>query len=178
MSDDSNIHAEYDGIQEADNHLPRWWLVTLFGAMAFAVVYWQYFHTFKVGLLPNQELAAWEESRAKQVDETPPTVTEEQLVALAAGPAAQEGAALFQTNCAVCHGPQGEGKVGPNLTDSAWLHGGSPLQIHASIHDGWPLKGMLAWGLVLGDAKVKAVTAFVLTLKGTNVPGKAPEGTP
>jgi cytochrome c oxidase cbb3-type subunit 3 len=177
MSDhkDPNVHAEYDGIQEQDNHLPRWWLVTLYGAMAFSVVYWQYFHTFQVGMQPAEEIAAWQEEQDKKRGAN--EVTEPMLLAAAAGQDAQDGAAIFKANCLACHGEQGEGKIGPNLTDAAWLHGGAPMAVHASVANGWPLKGMPAWGPVLGTRKVKQVTAYIITLKGKNLPGKAAEGT-
>ena len=44
--------------------------------------------------------------------------------------------------------------------------------------NGVPAKGMVAWGDQLGPARVQKVVAYVLTLKGTNVPGKAPQGVP
>jgi cytochrome c oxidase cbb3-type subunit 3 len=66
--------------------------------------------------------------------------------------------------------------VGPNLTDSYWIHGSTPLDIHTTVTDGVPEKGMVAWGNQLGPSRVQAVVAYVLTLKNTEVPGKAPEG--
>ena len=39
----------YDDIEEADNNLPLWWLLTFYGAIAFGVVYWFYFHEFAIG---------------------------------------------------------------------------------------------------------------------------------
>ena len=53
---------------------------------------------------------------------------------------------LFQSNCAACHGAQGQGHIGPNLTDTFWLHGGKP-----AAHPQSPspravaAKGMPAW---------------------------------
>jgi cytochrome c oxidase cbb3-type subunit 3 len=89
-----------------------------------------------------------------------------------------EGKALFITYCAPCHGPEGGGKIGPNLTDNAWIHGGAPEKIFAQITNGAPSKGMIAWGPQLGSERVKKLTAFVLSIKNTNVPGgKAPQGT-
>ncbi len=46
--------------------------------------------------------------------------------------------------------PGGEGSVGPNLTDAYWIHGGAPLQIHKTVTNGVPDKGMVAWGDQLG----------------------------
>jgi len=46
------------------------------------------------------------------------------------------GEAVFKANCVACHGDQGQGIVGPNLTDNYWLHGGSPESILASVTHG------------------------------------------
>jgi cytochrome c oxidase cbb3-type subunit III len=106
-----------------------------------------------------------------------PPLTEPLLVSMAADPKElADGKQLFVTVCASCHGAEGQGMVGPNLTDEAWIHGGSPLEIHTSISKGYPEKGMVAFEGLLGPRKVRSATAFVLSLKGKNVPGKAPEG--
>ena len=86
------------------------------------------------------------------------------------------GKAIFATNCVVCHKADGGGGIGPNLTDEYWIHGGGPLDIHNTVVQGVTAKGMAAWGRQLGPDRVDAVVAFVLTLRNTNVPGKAPEG--
>lgn len=83
----------------------------------------------------------------------------------------------FQTTCASCHGPQGAGMVGPNLTDNFWLKGGKPLDVFKSITDGAPAKGMPPMGPQLGGPDgVKTLAAYVMTLKGKNLPGKPPQG--
>ena len=84
----------------------------------------------------------------------------------------------FATTCASCHGPQGAGMVGPNLTDNFWLKGGKGGDIYKSIHAGAPAKGMPPMAPQLGgDEGVKTMAAYVLTLKGKNLPGKPPQGT-
>ena len=83
----------------------------------------------------------------------------------------------FQTTCASCHGPQGAGMVGPNLTDKFWLKGGKAENIYESIAKGAPAKGMPPMEPQLGGADgVKTMAAYVLTLKGKNLPGKPPQG--
>lgn len=84
----------------------------------------------------------------------------------------------FRTSCAACHGEEGQGLVGPNLTDGFWLHGARPADIHRIIAVGVVEKGMPGWELALGREKVDALAAYVLTLKGRNVPGKPPQGQP
>jgi len=89
------------------------------------------------------------------------------------------GRDLFSKNCSPCHKADGGGLIGPNLTDSAWLHGGSPEQIEATILKGWPQKGMVAWGTMLTPHQIRTLVAFVVSIKDTNVPeGKAPQAAP
>jgi cytochrome c oxidase cbb3-type subunit 3 len=88
------------------------------------------------------------------------------------------GKDIFAAACAPCHGADGGGRIGPNLTDAYWLHGGSPESIQRSVHDGWVDKGMPAWGPSLGEYRVREVAAYVVSLRGTNVAGgKPPQGT-
>ena len=162
----------YDGIEEADNELPTWWLWTFYGAIAFAVVYWFAYHELEALPLPREEYAA-----ALQAQAAGGEVTEELLTAMASNPdAVAAGEEIFQQNCAVCHKERGEGNIGPNLTDAYWLHGGAPTDIYRTIHDGVLQAGMPAWGQTLGAEAVQKVTAFVLSIRDTNVPGKEPQG--
>ena len=76
-----------------------------------------------------------------------------------------------------CHAQQGQGLVGPNLTDDYWIHGGLISDLRTVILNGVPEKGMLSWRGILKDEEINAVTAYVWTLHGTNPPNpKKPEG--
>jgi cytochrome c oxidase cbb3-type subunit III len=166
------IH-EFDGIQEADNGLPRWLTAIFFGTAAFAVLYWFYYEEYAIGPYPGEAYAAQVAERASQVEE----VTPDMLAAMAGDPkTVAEGQAVYSANCAQCHGADGEGGIGPNLTDSHWLHGGSPTDIHGVVRDGVTDKGMPAWGPILGSQGVQQVTAYLLTIRDTHVPGKEPQG--
>jgi cytochrome c oxidase cbb3-type subunit 3 len=168
------VHV-YDGIEEADNQLPLWWLFTFYAAIVFAAFYWFHYHEFEVSQSPAEAYAAEVASRANRGG----VVSAEMLDALARSSAeVSEGRTIFVAQCAVCHGSRGEGNIGPNLTDDAWIHGGSSMQIHSTIADGVMDKGMPAWGASLGPEAVRRATAFVLSLRNTNVPGKPAQGTP
>lgn len=175
---------EYDGIIEHDNRLPNWWLFTLYGAILFAFGYWLYFHTFGIGMSAQQALAfelREADSLAAQREEArlakEGALTDESLLALVSnGDAVARGKETFAQSCLACHGVNGEGTVGPNLTDRYWIHGHKPTDIHAVVADGRLAQGMPAWKPVLGASRVRDVTAFLLSLKNTNVPGKAPQG--
>jgi cytochrome c oxidase cbb3-type subunit 3 len=88
------------------------------------------------------------------------------------------GQAVFQVRCAVCHGPQGQGKIGPNLTDNYWLHGdGSSLSILKISRAGVLDKAMPAWEHVIGDLDLQSTAIYIRSLRGTNPPdAKAPQG--
>jgi cytochrome c oxidase cbb3-type subunit 3 len=88
----------------------------------------------------------------------------------------QRGEAVFKQNCLPCHGERGQGVVGPNLTDRYFLHGSKALDTYKVISGGVPEKGMPAWRALLGTSKVQDAAAFVLTLRGKNLPGKEPQG--
>jgi cytochrome c oxidase cbb3-type subunit 3 len=167
------ILHEYDGILEADNQLPVWWRWTLFTAVVFSAGYWFYYEEFHVGRSPTE---AYYAERAAEAEKTGADPSDGELLAAMSGPEFELGKQTFANNCVACHEARGQGKIGPNLTDSAWLHGDEPLAIFKSIRDGVPAKGMPSWKPILGRAGVTQVTAFVLSLRNTNVPGKAPEG--
>lgn len=166
------IH-EFDGIQEADNGLPGWLTAIFFGTTAFAVAYWFYYEEYGVGSQPGEAYAAQMAERASEAQE----VTDDMLSAMAGDPdTVAEGEAIYGANCVQCHGERGEGGIGPNLTDSHWLHGGDPSDIHGVVRDGVTDEGMPAWGPILGEQGVQQVTAYLLTIRGTHVSGKEPEG--
>ncbi len=167
------IVHEYDGILEADNHLPNWWLATFFGGIVFAAIYWFVYESWKFAPTAHGEYAIAMEAAAASGGE----VTEELLGLVAASSErVSSGERTFATNCAACHGARGEGVIGPNLTDPNWIHGGSPTDIYATVRNGVTTAGMPAWGPVLGEREVQSVTAFLMSIRDTNVPGREAQG--
>ncbi|MBX3174421.1 MAG: c-type cytochrome [Gemmatimonadaceae bacterium] len=179
-AEDRLLDHEYDGIQEYDNPLPRWWLWILYATVIFAVAY--YFLPLPFGEGPGKiaeyeaEVAKYEAMRPPPAD---PSATADQLASLVGNAQAiADGKVVFDANCAACHRPDGGGMIGPNLTDNAWIHGGTPAEIHATVANGVLEKGMPPWERILRPEQVNAVTAYVISLAGTNPPNpKAPEGT-
>jgi cytochrome c oxidase cbb3-type subunit 3 len=168
-----DIVHEYDGIEEADNELPKWWVAVFIGTVLFGGGYYFVYEKFHMQPSPAQELAVIAAERAKNTG----SYSDSELLAAAGNPKAVEAGKLaYNTNCVACHGAKSEGNIGPNLTDSQWLHGGAPSSIFATIRDGVPAKGMPTWGAILGTQGVRDVTAFVLTVRNTNIQGKAPQG--
>jgi len=168
----------YDDIEEMDNHLPNWWLGILWGTLLFGLGYWFYYHVTSMGPGP-MEAYQNEVSEALRRAASSQPVSDELLVGLSKDPqTAMSGQAVFQSQCVTCHGLQGEGKIGPNLTDGFWLHGSKPVDLYKVVTEGVVAKGMPAWERTLGAERVRAVVAYVLTLEGKNLPGKAPQGEP
>ncbi len=176
---DKLLDHDYDGIREFDNRLPNWWLYTLYGAIVFAVGYWMAYHTWGWAPLSHEryhqeQVAAAEAQLAAMAGQE---LSDEALSLMSTVPATvEQGRAVFEQFCVVCHKADGSGSVGPNLTDRYWLHGSQPLDIHHTVTNGVPDKGMAAWGSQLGPMRVQNVVAYVLTLKGRNLPGKEPQG--
>ena len=92
--------------------------------------------------------------------------------------AVARGQQVFMVRCLACHGPQGGGLVGPNLTDDHWIHGGGLADIFHTVMEGVPEKGMISWKKQLSRQEIQDVVAFVASIRGTNAPGKPPEGEP
>jgi len=177
---DKLMDHEYDGIREYDNPLPGWWTGIFIATILFSVVYWAFFHLGGPGLSETEsyeaEMKAFAAVQAKQAAETGPD--EATLAQMQANPAALADAkALFAKHCLACHGANGEGKIGPNMTDSHQIHGSTRVDIYHTIKNGVPAKGMISWEKVLKPAEMMNLTVFVASLRGTNAAGgKAPEG--
>jgi len=75
------------------------------------------------------------------------------------------GEAIYQRNCKICHGPDGKGATGPNLTDNEWIYGNSQNEIIRTIKNGNKNGSMPAWGNTLNENEIKKVALFILKLK-------------
>lgn len=175
---DRLLDHEYDGIQEYDNPMPRWWVNIFWATIAFSIVY--AINVGPVGSGPGR-IAQYEADVAAAKARLPqeaPSADASQLAALVRDPAAlAAGRAVYEKNCASCHRPDGGGLIGPNLTDDAWLHGGTLADVLRTVDVGVLDKGMPGWGKILKPAELTAVVAYVASLRGTNPPEpKAPQG--
>jgi cytochrome c oxidase cbb3-type subunit 3 len=80
--------------------------------------------------------------------------------------AIENGKQLFLTmNCASCHGYDAKGGMGPDLTDTFWKYGGTPVMIYKSIFEGRP-EGMPAWQGMLPKDPIWDIVAYIQTLGG------------
>lgn len=178
MSDQDRhmLDHEYDGIRELDNNLPEWWLALFALTIIFAFLYYIHYEVAG-GPSTNEELATSLQA-VQAMKKDGDVMTEEKLESLFGGEAVTEGRASFAAKCAACHRDDGGGLIGPNLTDGSWIHGkGSRVDIYGAIANGVPSMGMPAWKDMMPASELIAVSAFVHSLKGRNVPGgKPPQG--
>jgi cytochrome c oxidase cbb3-type subunit III len=175
---------EYDGIRELDNKLPGWWVWLFIITIVFSAVY-------LVGYL----VADWWPSQSKEYDQemaqlmemkksNPATnVDTATMVALTDVASLDAGKETFTKICATCHGKNGEGMVGPNMTDMYWIHGDSInnsvtiKDLYKVVTDGVIAKGMIPYKDQLSPLARQQVLSYIFTLQGTNPPNqKAPQG--
>lgn len=179
----------WDGIEELNNPLPRWWLWILYATIAWGVIYtiafpaWPLIRSATPGIFGYstranvaQEIAAVQEANAALTER----LTSVELAALSRDPelhgfAVNGGAAVFRAQCSQCHGSGAAGAVGyPNLLDDDWLWGGSIEEIAFSIDHGirneqspdarW--SEMPAFGEILSGDEIGQVVQHVLALAG------------
>ncbi len=168
----------YDGIEEYDNPLPKWWFMMFVISIVFTVFYlilYPGMGGFK-GIFPFYKEGHWTsvrqlEYQQKQAIESYQSsygvyslMTVEELVD---EPRAMKMASrIFANNCAVCHGADGGGSLGfPNLTDNDWLYGGDPTAIKETLLHGRQA-AMPGWSGILGEKGINEVTQYVLSLSG------------
>lgn len=171
---------DYDGIRELDNNLPPWWLYSFYVSIVFAFIYLLNYHVFKTGDL---QIAEYEESIVQgnlEIEEFKKTqklnIDETNVFLLTDKSDIDKGKKVFMNNCVACHGANGEGGVGPNLTDDYWIHGGSTKDVFKLIKYGNPEKGMQSWKKLLGAVEIQQVTSYIKSIKGTVEGGKEPQG--
>ncbi len=174
------MHHEYDGIQELDNNLPPWWKYGFYLTIVWAVLYFSYYHVFEKG---DSQAKAYEkemEMASIQVQEhlkrSALNIDENTVTMLTGAAELKEGGALFSQYCAVCHGKEGQGVVGPNLTDNYWIYGNSINKIFATVKNG-ANNGMKSWKDELNPLQIQQVSSFIKSLEGSNPANpKEPQG--
>ncbi|MBV4530683.1 cytochrome-c oxidase, cbb3-type subunit III [Pseudomonas sp. SWRI107] len=179
---DQTMGHSFDGIEEYDNPLPKWWFWLFVGTLVFSVGYlilYPGLGNWK-GILPGYEdgwtgVNEWQKEMDKADARFGPIFAKYAAMPVeevAKDPQALKmGSRLFASNCSVCHGSDAKGAYGfPNLTDKDWRWGGEPETIKASIMNG--RHGVMpGWSTVIGEQGVADVAAFVLTgLDGRSLP--------
>lgn len=175
------IDHDYDGIYELDNSLPPWWVWMFYLTIAWGVFHMVYYVFTDMGQDQIEEyetkMARAEEEVAMYLASKTDGVDETNVVRLTDEADLAKGKTIFTSLCAACHGQNGEGGVGPNMTDEYWIHGGDIKDLFRIVKYGVPEKGMISWKSQLSPVQMQQVSSYMLTLVGTNPPnGKEPQG--
>jgi cytochrome c oxidase cbb3-type subunit III len=149
------LDHEVDGISELDNNLPRWWVWLFYLSILFSVAYTGFYHVLGLGALQateyEREVALHLRRQALLAQQSSGDLAPTEATADPAILA--EGRQVYAMHCAVCHGAQGQGMVGPNLADDFFLHGATYADTMHTIQEGVLAKGMIAWKKVLRPAQ-------------------------
>jgi len=191
------VGHEWDGIEELNTPLPRWWLWTFYATIAFSIVYvvlypaWPLVEKGTEGVLGwtsrgqlGGEMAREGERKAPilaalaQVPIERLSEDSERMRAAIAG-----GRAAFKVNCVQCHGAGAAGTAGyPNLNDDDWLWGGDLKAIEFTLVNGARQPGhdqtrqslMPTFGEgILNSTQIGQVADHVLSLSGKARPNRA-----
>ena len=194
-STEETVGHSYDGIEEYDNPLPRWWFMLFVATVIFALGYlvlypglgnwkgvlpgYQYLDgeaktAFETGEQGWTGVHQWEKEMAKANEQYGPLYAKYAAMPVeevAKDPQALKmGGRLFASNCSVCHGSDAKGAYGfPNLTDNDWLWGGEPETIKTTILHGRQA-AMPAWKDVIGEEGIRNVAGYVRSLSGRDTP--------
>ena len=181
---------EWDGIEELNNPLPRWWLWIFYATIAFSLIYVIIYPAIPLvngatkGLWGYTTRGAVEEDIAEFAEANRPL--DDKLVATdlteirkdpeLARYATAGGAAVFRTFCAQCHGAGGGGAPGgyPSLVDDAWLWGGDMENIYLTIahgvrseeDDDTRYSEMPVFAEILEEQEIAQVVEYVLNISG------------
>lgn len=183
----------WDGIEEYDNPMPRWWVWVFYATIVWGIGYtiaypaWPLITQATPGLLGASTRADVAADIAA-VDAANSAIKERLIAAdlngIGADPelaafAERAGAAVFRTNCSTCHGSGAagfEGKGYPNLLDDDWLWGGTMEDIYLTVAHGIRnttdpnarYSEMPKFGVdgILDETQISQVTEHVLAISG------------
>jgi|TARA_R110002072_G_scaffold67268_1_gene165328 cytochrome c oxidase cbb3-type subunit III len=168
------LEHNYDGIQEYDNPTPGWWHLIFWGTIIWSVIYVVVWHL--TPLIPT---------RVERLEATETKAVQKQFAALMTIDDNMEkirtimgdenwlaqGQSVFSGTCTLCHGQNGEGLIGPNLTDEFYknlvdLDGMVNVVTNGAANGAMPANKNL-----LSENEIALVVGYVASLRGQNLPG-------
>ncbi|MDM4013963.1 cbb3-type cytochrome c oxidase N-terminal domain-containing protein [Roseiconus lacunae] len=179
MSETPKTDHAYDGIEEYDNPLPGWWKWLFIASIVFCPFYWVFYHSGTKGRsLEDSYNVALAENTRLQFEEIGELKLDGPTIARFMGKDSwvKVGEAVFRANCVSCHGREGEGKVGPNLTDDFYKNVAEIGDIGLVIANGAGNGAMPKWSNRLHINEMVLVSAYVAKMRGNNVDGRPTEG--
>ena len=194
------VGHEWDGIEELNTPLPRWWLWTFYATIVWAIGYtvlypaWPGIAGYTKGLLGWSSEERLAEEIAAEAERRAPILARIDDVSIEALPEDPElfrfaqvgGESLFKTYCVQCHGTGAAGGKGyPNLNDDEWLWGGDLRAIQYTLthgirnpeHDETRFSLMPAFGRdgLLTEEQIRDVAAHVRVISGQVEPSESSE---
>ncbi len=171
---DELLDHEYDGIREYDNPTPGWWHLIFWGTFIFSI---GYFFFFQISSTSWTVVQAYEEDVADDLKLQFAEIGELEGNEATILKYMQEpkwlnvGASVFKTHCISCHAANGEGQIGPNLTDDHYKNIKDLTGLVRVINEGAANGAMPAWKTRLHPNEVVLTAAYVATMRGKNLPG-------
>jgi len=173
------LEHEYDGIREFDNPCPSWMQIIFFGTLVFSVVYYVFFHigplvgTNGWTLADAYDEAVAEDLKLRFAEIGELTSNEPTLLEYMQKPDwLAVGISVYKTQCKSCHGEDGSGTVGPNLTDHHYKNVKTLVDVARVVEDGAVGGSMPAWRNRLHPNEVVLVSAYVASMRGQNLPSQ------
>ena len=173
-------HA-YDGIAEYDNPMPGWWVWIFWATIVFSGFYYLIVTAVGGAFSPvaGYDRAVALELRKQMDSGVALTGDAPTLVRLSHDDQSLKfGQNVFVSNCIACHGKDGNGSTGPNLTDDNYVHVARIEDIYDVVRKGRNNGAMPAWSNRLNPKEIVTVSSYVASLRGLNKPGRPPEGKP
>lgn len=168
---------EYDGIQEYDNPTPAWWTVVFILSVIFSVFYFVFYHS---GVPDRSVEDEWTQAYSADIRKRFASmgelaVTDQNMLQWMAKPDYMAvGRSTFRQNCVSCHGAEGQGLVGPNLTDDYYKNVTRLTDIAKVIQNGAANGNMPSWSSRLHPNEVALAAAYVASMRGKNLPDASP----
>ena len=183
------VGHEWDGIEELDTPMPRWWVITYWTTIVWAIAYVILYPAIPMANSASHGVLNWSSRTDLDAEMHAETLRRAPITnALAAIPveqlagnerlyqaAVEGGRAAFKVHCVQCHGSGAAGSKGyPNLNDDDWLWGGDLAAIHTTLthgirqpdHDETRFSQMPAFAGVLSAPEIDAAASYVRSLSG------------
>lgn len=179
VADGELLSHEYDGIKEYDNPTPSWWHYLFIVTIVLSIPYFLYWETNREA--PTLEVLYAEEraeAQRRQFAGMGTLGTDEATLAMVMSKPEwlDIGHSVYKLQCASCHGMYGQGIVGPNMTDDRYKNVKKLGDFATVVLEGAADGAMPAWKSRLSTNEIVLAAAYVASLRGQNVAGRAPEG--
>ncbi len=192
------VGHEWDGIEELDTPMPRWWVLTFYATIIWGIGYVILYPAIPLANSATEGLLGWtsrgeyqEQVAARETELEPirQALVSTDIRKLNGSPelmqqAIEGGRSAFKVHCVQCHGSGAAGSKGyPNLNDDDWLWGGDLEAIEYTLihgirnpdHEQTRFSQMPAFGKdgILQPGEIQDLVSYVRLLSGREKPSAA-----